>query len=294
VTITSLPASTSLLAEVDKLAPGRRKTQDGTVGDLAHQQRVSDHNPDETGNTGSSSDTDSVNEVHARDVDSRGPWPADWSMERIVQTVLARCRTGAEKRLKYVIFNGRIWEASNGWRQRTYTGADQHREHAHFSFRYGSGSGQSNPENITTPWGILAATEQENNVADLTDAEIQKIATAVWNFQLTNPYSNVNQQAGTLLRYAPSQSGVANGVDAKLAPRFAALAAAIAVDDSDEQAVIAGVLAGLDPDALAASIAAQVIAGLPGDNDDVTVPELQEAIVGALRELATPPAVPQP
>lgn len=276
--INSLPASTSLLTEIDKLAPGRRKTQDGTVGDTAHAQRVSDHNLDESGNTGASSDSDHVNEVHARDIDSRGPWPAGWSVERIVQTILARCRSGAEKRLKYVIYSGRIWEASNGWRQRTYTGADQHREHAHFSFRYGSGSGTANPENITTPWGILAAHTLEDDVA-LTDAEIVKIADTVWNRKFKSPYDNTDKFGYDFLRYATSRDTAAGAVmtqvKTELAGLKAAILTAVAADNVDEQA-------------LGAAIAEQVLAGLPDDRDDITPAELQTAIVGALRELATP------
>ncbi len=170
VAINSLPASTSLLAEINAIAPGRDKASDGTIGDAAHRDSVSDHNPDETGNTGGVEDADSIDEVHARDVDRSGPWPPGWSMERIVQIILARCRSGAERRLRYIIYNRRIWRASNDWRQEEYSGSNPHTEHAHFSVVYGSGSGSSNPENITSPWGILAAYEQEQdmNAAEMT------------------------------------------------------------------------------------------------------------------------------
>src|SRR5207342_1098956 len=104
-------------------------------------------------------DADSINEVHGRDVDKSGPWPSGWSMERFVQIILARCRSGVEKRLDYIIYNRRIWSRSNGWVEREYTGSNPHDHHAHFSFRYGSGSGTSNPENITAPWGMLAAVQ---------------------------------------------------------------------------------------------------------------------------------------
>jgi hypothetical protein len=62
-----------------------------------------------------------------------------------------------EKRLRYLIYERRIWSASNGWRQETYEGSNPHDKHAHFSFRYGSGPAPGNPEQITTPWGMLAA-----------------------------------------------------------------------------------------------------------------------------------------
>lgn len=152
-----IPASKTLFAEFNTISPNRDKASDGRVGDLAHQSSVSDHNPDETGNTGGQSDSDDTNEVHAADVDDSGPWPAGWSMERFVQLILARCRSGAEKRLRYIIYERRIWRASNGWRQETYTGSNPHDKHAHFSFKYGSGEAPANPERITTPYGIVAA-----------------------------------------------------------------------------------------------------------------------------------------
>jgi hypothetical protein len=57
-------------------------------------------------------------------------------MEKVVQFLLGRCRSGAEKRLRYIIYNRRIWSASSGWVQKTYTGASPHTEHAHFSASY--------------------------------------------------------------------------------------------------------------------------------------------------------------
>lgn len=157
VAINSVPASTALLEEFNELGPNRSKASDGTIGDLAHSHSTSDHNPDETGNTGSASDGDFINEVHARDITSRGPWPPGWSMERCVQLILARCRNGQEKRIRYIIYDGRIWSRNGGWVQQKYNGANKHVQHAHFSFMYGSGTGQSNPENITSPYGLLAA-----------------------------------------------------------------------------------------------------------------------------------------
>jgi hypothetical protein len=151
-----IPAAKSLFAEFNTLSPNRDKASDGAVGDLSHQQSTSDHNPDETGSTGSSSDSDKINEVHAIDVDKDLKHPTK-TMEWCVQTILTRCRSGAEKRLKYVIYNRRIWAASSGWKQAAYSGVNPHDHHAHFSFRYGSGATQANPENITSPWGLVTA-----------------------------------------------------------------------------------------------------------------------------------------
>jgi hypothetical protein len=123
-----------LFAEFDRIAPSRDHASDGSVGDPAHQKEVSDHNPDETGSV-PIHDEDHINEVHAIDVDNTLR-ESDLTMEKVVQFLLVRCRSGAEKRLRYIIYNRRIWSASSGWVQKTYTGASAHTEHAHFSASY--------------------------------------------------------------------------------------------------------------------------------------------------------------
>lgn len=272
----SVPASTSLLNEVNALAPKRSKASDGTIGNRAHSLSVSDHNLDETGNTGGVEDADAINEVHARDITSAGPWPAGWSMERIVQLILSRCRSGAEKRLRYVIFNRRIWSASSGWVQKAYNGASPHTEHAHFSFRYGSGSGVSNPENITSPWGILAAGVQEDDV-ELSD----HIGNKAYASRTVGTFANDLQglrdvvrgdETGTKAAAYPPNSPLMRllAVPAQLATLTAAVTALTGKDFTDEDAIVAGVLAGLDP----AAIAAAVAAALPADQAKQVADEL--------------------
>lgn len=123
-----------LFAEFDLIAPDRGHASDGSIGDVAHQHEVSDHNPDETGSV-PIHDADHINEVHAIDVDVDLKTPG-LTMETVVQFLLARCRNGGENRLRYIIYNRRIWEADNSWKQRAYTGASAHTEHAHFSCSY--------------------------------------------------------------------------------------------------------------------------------------------------------------
>lgn len=211
----SLPVSTSLLREVDAVgSPKRNKAQDGTIGDRAHMERTSDHNLDEIGNTGSSSDTDKTPEVHARDIDARGPWLIKGGAERIVQLIVAnvRARGHAKRRVKYVIFKGRIWQwrvIDGSWQfvQNVYTGADQHNEHFHVSFEYGSGSGSGNPENDESPWGILAAYEREQQedgfMAALSDQQQKDINQRVWHTWLMT--RNVESMLSALLSGASSR-----------------------------------------------------------------------------------------
>ena len=136
-----------LMTEFNVLAPGRDHASDGSIGDAAHQDEVSDHNPDETGSV-PIHDADHTNEVHAIDVDDDLREPG-LTMEAVVQFLLGRCRSGAETRLRYIIYNRRIWEADNGWKQRTYTGASAHTEHAHFSASYDTGK-----EASTVSWHL--------------------------------------------------------------------------------------------------------------------------------------------
>ena len=71
------------------------------------------------------------------------------SMENTVQHTLTRCRNGEENRLRYIIFNKRIWSASNGWKQETYTGSNPHDKHAHFSASY-----ETKHESSTASWEL--------------------------------------------------------------------------------------------------------------------------------------------
>lgn len=147
---TLVPSLASLRAEFNALAPGRDKASDGSIGDTSHGASSSDHNPDETGNT-PSEDADSINEVHAIDVDEdlrRG----GWTMNRAVQIIVTRHRNGLDNRLQNVIYNERIWSRSWGWTARAYTGPNPHDKHAHFGARYTTAQ-----ESDTRPWGLLAA-----------------------------------------------------------------------------------------------------------------------------------------
>ena len=162
VAVNSVPASTALLAEFNTVGPNRSKASDGTIGDAAHQQSSSDHNPDESGRT-PFEDSDNLDEVHARDVTARGPWRAGFTMQRFVNIIVARCKAGRETRLQNIIYNRVIWSRSTDWEPRAYGGSNPHDKHAHFGFRYGSGSGQGNPENVTTPYGLKAAVELAEN-----------------------------------------------------------------------------------------------------------------------------------
>lgn len=204
-----VPCLGQLRTELNTIAPNRDKTTDGTIGNAAHQKHISDHNDDEVGRV-PIRDADGKHEVHAvdLDVDLREP---GLSMERVVQHVIARCRSGAEKRLRYVIYNRRIWEQSNGWRQRSYVGDNAHTEHAHFSSSY-----ETKLEASTASWGLedipVALTEGDKKWLEamtvrVVDARLDELTKPS---PLPGGDGKPDGTTGTPLGHAAWQQGVPN------------------------------------------------------------------------------------
>lgn len=147
----------TLRDEFNELAPNRDKSTDGWIGDTSHQGGASDHNPDESGNT-SYEDADSIDEVHAIDVD-KDLKLSGWSMQKCVDIIVGRHKSGKDHRLQYVIYNRKIWSRSWGWTADSYSGSNPHDKHAHFSNRY-----ETENEANTKPWGLLAEQEAEDDM----------------------------------------------------------------------------------------------------------------------------------
>lgn len=123
-----------LLAEVNKVAPGRSKVSDGSIGDAAHATRDSDHNPWLN------------NTVRARDFtdDPKHGFSAG-ELASYVAGLLGKHPALGEG--AYVIWNRRIISASRlgeGWRP--YTGSNPHTKHVHISVGLIG-------YNSTAPWG---------------------------------------------------------------------------------------------------------------------------------------------
>jgi hypothetical protein len=79
----------SFIDQLDALYPNRDRRSDGSIGDLAHRARRSDHNPDSNGY------------VWAVDFDNNvAPGVDAWS---ICQMIAARVKSGQEKRVKYLV-----------------------------------------------------------------------------------------------------------------------------------------------------------------------------------------------
>ena len=117
-------AAVQLREQVDDSFSNRDRRSDGTTGNPRHAVRKSDHNPDEQG------------WVRAWDCDAdlyKGGKPD--VMSDLVDQIRLLCKSGVEKRISYIIYDGFIYSSIRNWKPRKYTGANQHKHHAHFSFK---------------------------------------------------------------------------------------------------------------------------------------------------------------
>lgn len=117
------PAALAILRQATALRPKRQKASDGLLPSAAHQKQ----NPDSDHNTGFAADLthDPLHGIDCKDI-----------FQKIK----------ADKRVKYIIFNGKIWSkdrASEG--DRPYDGPNKHPHHIHVSIKENCG-------NDTSPW----------------------------------------------------------------------------------------------------------------------------------------------
>ena len=114
-------AAIQLREQFDDCFSDRDRTSDGWIGDSRHSARKSDHNPDVEG------------WVRAIDVDrdlSGKPKPD--IMPDVADQLRLLAKT--DKRLAYLIFDGKIASGKSAWRWRTYSGINKHKHHLHISF----------------------------------------------------------------------------------------------------------------------------------------------------------------
>ena len=116
-------AAIQLRNQVDDTYPSRDRTSDGWIGDTRHAARPSDHNPDANG------------WVRAIDLDRdlSGRAKPDL-MPDLADQLRLLCKSKREKRIAYIIFDGRIASSKKSWEWRTYEGSNKHNHHMHVSF----------------------------------------------------------------------------------------------------------------------------------------------------------------
>ena len=114
------PAAIAVLRQATAIKPLRKKVSDGLLPSAAHQLQ----NPDSDHNTGYAVDLthDPVNGIDC------------FNIYEELKT---------DKRVKYLIFHGKIWSEKNG--ESKYDGINQHNKHLHISIKDGCGDD-------TSPW----------------------------------------------------------------------------------------------------------------------------------------------
>ena len=114
------PAAIAVLRQATALKPKRKKASDGLLPSPAHVKQ----NPESDHNSG-----------FAVDVTHDPAFGIDCAFTYI--------KLQADPRVKYLIFNGKIWSAEKG--NRDYTGPNKHPHHLHISIKETCG-------NDTSPW----------------------------------------------------------------------------------------------------------------------------------------------
>lgn len=112
-------AGQQLREQIDDAYPDRDRTSDGWIADAKHAARKSDHNPTAEGI------------VRALDID------ADFRSHKSEAFDLAdqlRLLARFDKRISYIIFNGKIASYKRNYKWRKYTGINPHKTHIHISF----------------------------------------------------------------------------------------------------------------------------------------------------------------
>ena len=113
-------AGQQLREQIDDLYMERSRKSDGWIGDTRHSARKSDHNPDANGI------------VRALDITSDlGTHPEE--AHALVEKI-RKCAKRGDKRIKYIIYDGKIMSPIMNWKRRKYRGANPHRSHFHISF----------------------------------------------------------------------------------------------------------------------------------------------------------------
>jgi hypothetical protein len=116
-------AGQQLREQFDDSFPDRDRSSDGWIGDARHASRPSDHNP-----------AAPTQVVRAIDVDRDVSGTAKPDLMPDIADQIRLCAKAGDKRIAYVIFDGRIASPRMGWRWRVYRGPSPHNHHCHISF----------------------------------------------------------------------------------------------------------------------------------------------------------------
>ncbi|MEO6333626.1 MAG: peptidoglycan-binding domain-containing protein [Pyrinomonadaceae bacterium] len=120
-----------LRSQINEVFPARDKESDGSIGDTAHSNRRSDHNPNING------------VVTAIDVDR------DFNDGHDGRELVSALIASDDPRIKYIIFERQISQTGNVSRWSPYFGKNAHNHHVHISI-----SASAKLYDDSTPWRL--------------------------------------------------------------------------------------------------------------------------------------------
>ena len=113
-------AGVQLREQIDDDYPDRDRKSDGWIADARHIAKgSSDHIP-------------ANGIVRAIDIDS--DLAAHKEEAYALVDKIRKCAKKGDKRIKYIIYDGKIMSPILGWKRRKYSGPNPHRSHFHISF----------------------------------------------------------------------------------------------------------------------------------------------------------------
>ena len=113
-------AGVQLREQIDDDYPDRDRKSDGWIADARHIAKgTSDHIP-------------ANGIVRAIDIDS--DLAAHKEEAYALVEKIRKCAKRGDKRIKYIIYDGKIMSPILGWKRRKYSGPNPHRSHFHISF----------------------------------------------------------------------------------------------------------------------------------------------------------------
>jgi hypothetical protein len=131
------PGLRNFLNQLNAAFPDRPTRSDGTIGNTAHQTEHSGHNLDDVKNSMAewNGDNDSTPEIRAIDITT-----FDSGVD--TQTVVDHLRSlkNVSSVIRYIIYNRKMYKASNAFAPETYHGASAHTEHFHVSGQWTNAS----------------------------------------------------------------------------------------------------------------------------------------------------------
>lgn len=252
--------------------PDRDHVSDGTIGNEAHQERTSGHNPDDTPGSKPAwdGDPDSTSEVRAFDMDSDLREPGTTAQMLIDHL---RKLPGLGDVIRYMIHAGYWYHSRDGFTRQPFDG-DPHPTHVHFE-----GAWTQAADNNTTfdyrldEVGDMAFDKDDLGVLVHTDNVIKSPPGASPNSDGT-PNTHWTMETYLASTYLTATQARQYALDAK---------AAVAALDAKVTAIAAGVAAeNAEKVPTAGQVADAVVAALPPG--PLTAEQARDAVLGALRE----------